>query len=82
MILTGKMYKYFYNKNYYYLYLEIDRNWFINNILPNLPQCYKCFKCNTEKDCLFLYNCKHKIFCCVPSYQEEFKLIEKLDNIK
>ncbi|MCK9596276.1 hypothetical protein M0R19_03790 [Candidatus Pacearchaeota archaeon] len=75
MILTGKIYTYK-NENKTNLYLEIDKNWFINNILPNLLLCYKC---NTENNCLFLYNCMFKIFCCVPLVsQEEFKLIENI----
>ncbi|MCK9596274.1 hypothetical protein M0R19_03780 [Candidatus Pacearchaeota archaeon] len=74
MVLTGKIYTYKPSENDVYFHLEIDKNWFINNILPNLLLCYKC---NTENSCLFLYNCEFKSFYCVPLVsQEKFKLIE------
>ncbi|MCK9596267.1 hypothetical protein M0R19_03745 [Candidatus Pacearchaeota archaeon] len=91
MILTGKMYTYkpkiyIYksneNENNVYFHLEIDKNWFITNILSNIPQCSNCNNIN-KNSCLFLYSCKFKNFFCVPLVslsQENFKLIKKLGS--
>ncbi|MCK9596270.1 hypothetical protein M0R19_03760 [Candidatus Pacearchaeota archaeon] len=82
MILTGKMYVYKQSENNVYFHLEIDKNWFITNILSNIPQCFNCNNVN-KNSCLFLYSCLYKDFHCtnVPSIME-YKLIEKLDNTK
>ncbi|MCK9596269.1 hypothetical protein M0R19_03755 [Candidatus Pacearchaeota archaeon] len=78
MILTGKMYTFQDN----YLYLEIDKNWFIKNVLKDLYLCGDCIKKNKD-NCLFLYSCRFKYFHCTQlSFCYEIKLIEKLDNIK
>ncbi|MCK9596273.1 hypothetical protein M0R19_03775 [Candidatus Pacearchaeota archaeon] len=73
MILTGKMYAYKQSKNYVYFCLEIDKNWFITNILPDLPRhCFDCF--NTDKNnCLFLYFCSYKKFNCFQKKSNCFK---------
>ncbi|MCK9596266.1 hypothetical protein M0R19_03740 [Candidatus Pacearchaeota archaeon] len=74
MILTGKIYTYK-NENKTNLYLEINKNWFLKNLLKDLFfKCRDCIKKNKD-NCLFLYFCKSKRFDCYPK-NPKFKLIE------
>ncbi|MCK9596268.1 hypothetical protein M0R19_03750 [Candidatus Pacearchaeota archaeon] len=100
MILTGRMYIYHSNLYNYYssfptddmyvsLYLEIDKNWFIKNIL-NLNYVrthFVCSDCTTKRNksnCFFLYRIKSKKFVCYPEDTKiKFELMKNtiLDNI-
>ncbi|MCK9596278.1 hypothetical protein M0R19_03800 [Candidatus Pacearchaeota archaeon] len=84
MILTGKMYKSeskYFDSSISKIYLEIDKNWFMDNIIIKYEYatCFNCVRLNNQ--CLFLYDLQDKKFLCEKPQLQYFynEIIQKND---